>query len=92
VAVQNLRRKFLINHKLAATIHALNRIRSRFCPHCCGVNSDQIHRAFDVVLQMTVEEPNGTSLLPLGFMTPAKQKILSSRSFGQSVYHLDELK
>lgn len=52
---------------------------------------EQIRRAFSVVLQKTVEELNGTSCLPLELMAPAKQQIMSSRSFGQSVYDLEEL-
>jgi DNA polymerase V len=52
---------------------------------------EHIRRAFSVVLQKTVEELNGTSCLPLELMAPAKQQIMSSRSFGQPVYDLDEL-
>lgn len=52
---------------------------------------EHIRRAFSVVLQKTVEELNGTSCLPLELMAPAKQQIMSSRSFGQPVYGLDEL-
>lgn len=52
---------------------------------------EHIRRAFNVVLQKTVEELNGTSCLPLELMAPATQEIMSSRSFGQSVYDLDEL-
>ena len=52
---------------------------------------EHIRRAFNVVLQKTVEELNGTSCLPLELMAPAKQQIMSSRSFGQPVYDLDEL-
>lgn len=54
-------------------------------------NPEHIRRAFNVVLQKTVEELNGTSCLPLELMAPAKQQIMSSRSFGQPVYDLDEL-
>ena len=52
---------------------------------------EHIRRAFNVVLQKTVEELNGTSCLPLELMAPAKQQIMSSRSFGQPVYDLEEL-
>lgn len=52
---------------------------------------ERIRRAFNVVLQKTVEELNGTSCLPLELMAPAKQQIMSSRSFGQPVYDLEEL-
>ena len=52
---------------------------------------EHIRRAFSVVLQKTVEELNGTSCLPLELMAQAKQQIMSSRSFGQPVYDLEEL-
>jgi len=52
---------------------------------------EHIRRTFNVVLQKTVEELNGTSCLPLELMAPAKQQIMSSRSFGQPVFDLDEL-
>ncbi len=52
---------------------------------------EHIHRAFNVVLQKTVEELNGISCLPLELMAPDKQQIMSSRSFGQPVCDLDEL-
>jgi len=52
---------------------------------------EHIRRAFNVVLQKTVEELNGTSCLPLELMAPAKQQIMSSRSFGKPVYVLAEL-
>ncbi|MFP5484162.1 MAG: Y-family DNA polymerase, partial [Gammaproteobacteria bacterium] len=52
---------------------------------------EHIRRAFSVVLQKTVEELNGSSCLPLELMAPAKQQIMSSRSFGQPVYDLEEL-
>lgn len=52
---------------------------------------EHIRRAFNVVLQKTVEELNGTSCLSLELMAPAKQQIMSSRSFGQPVYDLEEL-
>lgn len=67
---------------------------------CMGIHSvldlqradaGHIRRVFNVVLQKTVEELNGRSCLPLEMMAPAKQQIMSSRSFGQSVYELDEL-
>lgn len=52
---------------------------------------EQIRRAFSVVLQKTVQELNGCSCLPLELMAPAKQQIMSSRSFGQPVDTLEGL-
>ena len=56
-----------------------------------SADAELIRRTFSVVLQKTVQELKGTSCLPLEMMAPAKQQIMSSRSFGQSVYDLDEL-
>lgn len=50
-----------------------------------------MRRTFSVVLQKTVQELNGSSCLPLEWMAPAKQQIMSSRSFGQPVYEMEEL-
>lgn len=49
------------------------------------VDPEHIRRAFNVVLQKTVEELNGKSCLPLALMAPAKQQIMSSRSLGKPV-------
>jgi DNA polymerase V len=45
-----------------------------------------------VVLERTVLEVRGVSCLELEEVAPPKQQIMSSRSFGQYVYELDELK
>ncbi len=55
-------------------------------------NTDTIRARFSVVLERTVRELRGVSCLALEEMVPAKQQIMSSRSFGQYVYELPELK
>ena len=47
---------------------------------------------FSVVLERTVRELRGVSCLDLEDLVPAKQQIMSSRSFGQLVYDLEDLK
>src|SRR5690554_120177 len=48
-------------------------------------NPKYIRRKFSVVLERTVRELNGESCLALEDITPTKQQILCSRSFGQRV-------
>lgn len=51
-----------------------------------------IRREFSVVVERTVMELNAIPCLSLEDVIPAKQQIMSSRSFGQYVYDLDPLK
>lgn len=51
----------------------------------------RIKREFSVVLARTVAELNGESCLDLEEVAPPKQQIMSSRSFGQPVYLLQDL-
>ena len=51
----------------------------------------RIKNEFNVVLARTVSELNGESCLALEEVAPPKQQIVSSRSFGQQVYLLEEL-
>jgi len=44
-----------------------------------------IRKNFGVVLERTVRELNGESCIPLEEMPPAKQQIVSSRSFGERI-------
>ena len=50
-----------------------------------------IRQEFGVVLERTVRELNGMSCLPLEMVAPDKQQIISSRSFGQLIYGLNDL-
>ena len=50
-----------------------------------------MRQQFSVVMERTVAELNGESCLVLEEMAPAKQQIMSSRSFGRPVFALDEL-
>ena len=51
----------------------------------------RIREHFSVVMERTVAELNGTPCLSLEAVTPAKQQIVSSRSFGRYVRTLEEL-
>ncbi len=51
----------------------------------------RIRREFNVVLARTVSELNGESCLDLEEVAPPKQQIMSSRSFGQPVYLMQDL-
>jgi DNA polymerase V len=54
-------------------------------------DASTIRREFSVVLERTVQELRGVSCLALEDVTPNKQQIMSSRSFGQPVRELAEL-
>jgi DNA polymerase V len=54
-------------------------------------NAETIRMQFSVVLERTVRELRGVSCLALDEVVPDKQQIMSSRSFGQYVYSLDDL-
>lgn len=52
---------------------------------------ETIRNRFSVVLERTVRELCGVSCLSLEEVVPAKQQIMSSRSFGTLIYDLEEL-
>lgn len=51
----------------------------------------KIKNEFNVILARTVSELNGEQCLQLEDVTPSKQQIMSSRSFGQPVFLLEDL-
>ena len=51
----------------------------------------RIREHFTVAMERTVAELNGTPCLSLESVAPAKQEIVSSRSFGRSIRTLEEL-
>ena len=55
------------------------------------VSISRIKKEFNVVLARTVAELNGESCLALEEVAPPKQQIVSSRSFGQPVFLLEDL-
>lgn len=51
-----------------------------------------IRRLFGVVLQRTVQELQGTSTMPFGLVPPPQKQIMCSRSFGQPIERISELR
>lgn len=64
-------------------IHTVRQLRD--------ADTDLIRRRFSVVLERTVRELRGTSCLDLDEVSPPRQQIISSRSFGEYVYRLPDL-
>lgn len=63
----------------------------RTVEHLRGAPPRLIRSEFGVVVERVVSELNGVSCLPLELVAPAKQQIVSSRSFGRTVRTLEEL-
>jgi len=51
-----------------------------------------IRDQFSIVMHRTLLELKGVSCIELEHTPPSKQQIISSRSFGQRIYHIDDLK
>jgi len=51
-----------------------------------------IRDQFSIVMHRTLLELHGVACIGLEHTPPAKKQIISSRSFGQHVYHIDDLK
>ncbi len=64
-------------------IHSVRQLRD--------ADTETIRRRFSVVLERTVRELRGTSCLELEEVTPPRQQIISSRSFGEYVTELPDL-
>jgi DNA polymerase V len=68
--------------------------------HPCGIatvealrrgDAKTLRREFSVVVERTIMELNAVPCIALEEMAPAKQQIMSSRSFGNYVYDLEPL-
>lgn len=59
--------------------------------HLHDADLKTLRRKFSVTLEKTIQELRGISCLPLEDITPPRQQIMSSRSFGKLVTRLDEL-
>lgn len=70
---------------------ALNTIGIHTVKHLRDADPAHIRRRFSVTLERTVQELRGISCLDLEEITPPRQQIISSRSFGRAVHHLHEL-
>ena len=77
-----------IGRRLAPQLHAIGLRTARALR---DANPEMLRRRFSVVLERTVHELRGTSCLVLEEVTPDRQQILCSRSFGEHVFTLDVL-
>lgn len=77
-----------VGRKLSAQLNALNITTAL---QLAEQNPKDIRQQFSVVLERTVRELNGESCLALEDITPTKQQILSSRSFGQRITHYTDM-
>jgi DNA polymerase V len=73
-------------HTQALTNLGINTVRQ-----LRDIDSKWIRRQFSIVMERTVQELRGEPCLAIDSIVPAKQQIMSSRSFGQSVYTLVDL-
>ena len=55
-------------------------------------NPKEIRRQFSVVMEKTVSELQGISCIDIEQEAPRKHQIISSRSYGQPVYELEDIK
>lgn len=78
-----------IGRKLAPKLNAIN-IHNVL--DLASQDPHQIGKLFSVVLERTVRELNGISCLEIEHCPPPKKQILASRSFGQRITELDDLK
>ncbi|HOY88057.1 MAG: Y-family DNA polymerase [Methylotenera sp.] len=77
-----------IGRKLATRLHQLS-IHTVY--DLKYANAAALRKQFSVMMQKTISELNGTVCLELEEIAPAKQQIISSRSFGQPVYDYESL-
>jgi len=73
------------------TTLGLNRLGIQTARQLRDAPAKQIRNEFGVVVERIVSELNGVSCLPLEQVTPARQQIVCSRSFGRYVDNLEEL-
>jgi DNA polymerase V len=77
-----------VGRKMKERLHALN---IQTVQDLKDASISRIKQEFNVVLARTVAELNGESCLVMEEVAPPKQQIVSSRSFGQPIFMLDEL-
>ena len=77
-----------IGRKLAPKLNAIGINSVLDLKHA---NDERLRQLFSVVMQKTIQELNGKVCIELEDVAPAKKQILSSRSFGVSVYDLASL-
>jgi len=78
-----------IGRRIAARLKTLN---INTVKHLRDADPKAMRAQFGVVLERTVEELRGTSCLPLEMITPKRQQIMCSRSFGSEVEAYESLR
>lgn len=73
------------------TTARLNELGIKTVRQLRDASAKRLREEFSVVVERIVSELNGVSCLALELIAPAKQQIVSSRSFGRSVRTLEEL-
>ncbi len=71
---------------------ALNQLGIQHVLDLIEAHPKNIRQKFSVVMEKTVRELQGISCIDIEQDTPRKQQILSSRSYGQPVYELEDIK
>lgn len=77
-----------VGRKIEARLEAMG---IRTVQQLRDADAELMRSKFSVVVERTVRELRGVSCLELQEIVPEKQQIMSSRSFGQLVYDLEEL-
>jgi len=77
-----------VGRKLSESLEAMG---IRTVQQLREADAETIRSRFSVVLERTVRELRGVSCLDMEEVAPAKQQIMSSRSFGSLVYDLADL-
>lgn len=77
-----------VGHKLAPKLQALG-----FCTvlDLKRANPERLRQQFSVVMEKTIRELNGTVCIEMEEISPPKQQIISSRSFGHTVRDYNSL-
>lgn len=71
---------------------ALNQLGIHYVLDLINAQPKDIRKKFSVVMEKTVLELQGLSCLSIEEEAPSKQQIISSRSYGQPVYELEDIK
>jgi DNA polymerase V len=78
-----------VGRKLAPRLHAAG---IRTVSDLCRADAKTLRSRFSVVLERTLRELRGTSCLALEEIAPDRQQIICSRSFGERIFDLEELR
>ncbi|MBK0079696.1 translesion error-prone DNA polymerase V subunit UmuC [Kosakonia sp. S58] len=89
LALQPVQELWGVGNRIART---LNTMGITTALQLARTNPAFIRKNFSVVLERTVRELNGESCIPLEEAPPAKQQIVCSRSFGERIVTLEDMR